>query len=204
VGRARLYGRPGYQKWSIEYRPVEVELPEDETLVQLRKAHLERLRAADLVRKGAANPRFTPYALAGEPLPPETKGDRFVGSASCTECHEEESRSWAASRHARAMESLRATGDDADPGCVACHVVGYGTGRGFAGERATPHLAEVGCEACHGPRGLHVDRHSGRVGATEERRAPKGRTACLACHDGKHDPDFDFDTYWPRIAHGSR
>ncbi len=204
VGLARLKGRPGYGTWSVEYRPVESELPEDEAVVELRKAHLGKLRAADLVGKCAGNPRFTPHALSGEAPPPASEeADRFAGSASCAECHEEESRSWAGSRHARAMESLRKTGDDADPGCVACHAVGYGTGKGFAGERATPHFAHVGCESCHGPRGLHVDRWSDPDRKKGESESPKGHLACLACHDGKHDPDFDFETYWPRIAHGA-
>jgi hypothetical protein len=210
VGLARLVGKPRYRRWWVEYRPIEAELPEDQAIVALRKAHLERMRAADLVAAYAGQSRFTPHALSDEP-PPAPEGaarDRYVGSGACAECHEAESRAWTDSRHARAMHSLRATGDDADPGCVACHVVGYGTGRGFTGEKATPHLAEVGCEACHGPRGLHVDFHGDSHEATKESPresvALKGRAACAACHDAKHDPDFEFDTYWPRIAHGSR
>jgi hypothetical protein len=206
VGLARLHGRGGSAGWSVEYRPVESELPEDEAMVSLRKAHRERMRGADLVSANAGNARFTPAALASEPLVewPGGAAARFVGNDACASCHGAAAGVWAASSHARAMETLRKSGDDVDPACVACHVVGYGTGRGFTSEKATPHLIDVGCEACHGPRSLHVAFRSDPVRSAKEQEpiAPKGRSVCASCHDPKHDPNFQFEAHWPKIAHG--
>jgi hypothetical protein len=205
VGLARLHGRGATAAWTVEYRPVDAELPEDAGMLALHKEHRERLRASNLLRDSAGNARFTPAALSGEPAArgSAAAGD-YVGNAACANCHAEAVRSWTASKHAQAMQTLRTSGDDADPGCVACHVVGYGTGRGFLTEQLTPQLADVGCEACHGPRGAHVAFRSGAARAEPEPAGPKGRLACASCHDGKHDPAFQFDSYWPRIAHGAR
>ncbi len=45
-----------------------------------------------------------------------------------------------------------------------------------------------------------MDRWSDPERKKGESESPKGHLACLACHDGKHDPDFDFETYWARGA----
>ncbi len=174
-------------------------------MLELRKAHRVRMRDADLVLASAADPRFAPATAARGPAAMAADGAAadFVGSAACASCHAAASESWATSRHAHAMATLRKTGDDADPACVTCHVVGYGTGRGFAGDAATPQFAEVGCEACHGPRSVHVAIRSGPVQRREE-PVSAARAVCTACHDEKHDPNFRFETHWPRIAHGVR
>jgi hypothetical protein len=192
VGVARLVG----DAWTVEYRPVLHDLPEDPTLVAQRMAHLAEMRAEEIVRKSATSARFA----VGATTPPGD--DRFVGNESCATCHAAAAKTWAASKHAKAMASLVATGDDVDPGCVRCHVVGYGTGRGFVDAKATSRLADVGCEACHGPREDHVAaRRDLRV---DPRRASAGEGSCLGCHDSEHDPNFDFATYWPRIAHDAK
>jgi hypothetical protein len=190
VGVARLVG----DAWIVEYRPVLHDLPEDPAIVAQRAAHLAEMRSAELVRKSSSIARFA----VGTPPP---AGD-YVGNESCADCHANATKSWTASKHARAMASLVATGDDVDPGCVRCHVVAYGTGRGFVDARSTKNLADVGCEACHGPRAAHVEsRRAGRADAPSPR---VGETACAACHDSEHDPNFEFASYWARIVHDGK
>jgi hypothetical protein len=195
VGFAHLSGEGADAVWTIEYRPVVPDLPEDPAIVKMKAAVLDEMRAADFVAKFAGDARFAvggaSKTIAG-----------FAGNEACAQCHADAARAWTSSRHAQAMASLRATGDDADPGCVKCHVVGYGTGRAFVSEKKTPQFVDVGCEACHGPRATHVEAR--RAGKADERSAPAGERSCAACHDGEHSPDFDFAAAWPRIAHGAK
>jgi hypothetical protein len=194
VGVAHLRGQGAAARWTVEYRPVLHEFPEDPAIVAMREAYLGELRARDFVaqlsREGRFAVNFRDY------------GEEFAGNAACAQCHTEAARVWAESGHSHAMEKLRATGDDADPGCVKCHVVGYGRPGGFESPAKTPHLADVGCETCHGPRGEHAAAK--REARPIDRKPPAGEGSCVPCHDGEHDPDFDFETAWPRIRHGAK
>lgn len=148
----------------------------------------------------------------------ETLGD-FVGVDRCAACHEEPCDVWRKSKHAKAVETLAGLDPPRqfDPECIACHVTGwrpqtftpYQTG--FLGPDATPRLAAVGCENCHGPGGAHV---AAEDGASEQgkmelqaalRLTPEeaGRRICPACHDASNSPDFEFEAYWPDIAHSA-
>jgi hypothetical protein len=121
----------------------------------------------------------------------------FVGSASCTVCHESAAKAWQASRHAGAIATLEAVGKAFDPNCVVCHSVGFGKEGGYLGLDETPGLGNVQCESCHGPGRAHV----AAAGETfPGKRTP--REACADCHHPNHSPSFDFDVYWPRIVHG--
>lgn len=194
VGLAHLTTSDSGAAWQIEYRPVLPDLPEDADVRRLKAAHLLELVAKDIVSEHAGDARFAVGAA-----PPE--GARYAGEA-CAQCHDAEVRVWAASRHASAIESLSKTHDDADPDCVRCHVVGYGTGRGFGWADAPASLGSVGCEACHGPRAHHVEER--RAGRADERGPAATERTCIACHDDEHDPQFDFAPYWARIAHGRK
>lgn len=118
-----------------------------------------------------------------------------------------------------------------DPECVSCHVVGWETQKhfpfesGFASMQKTPELANVGCESCHGPSAQHVAVEKGDVQASDadkeklreqlrikivpnEGNKPgqvfdKGKVVqtCTQCHDTDNSPDFDFQTYWPKVKH---
>ena len=48
------------------------------------------------------------------------------------------------------------------------------------------------CEACHGPGSQHARDGSYRATAIQ---------SCVKCHTSNDDPDFDFATDWPKIAH---
>jgi len=165
--------------------------------------------------------------LAGLGLAPirHPSGRRFAGSAACAECHQEPYEVWENSGHAKALATLEEASPrrDADPECLSCHVVGWAPQRfepfegGFAGMDKTPHLAHQGCENCHGPAAAHTAVERGDVRATEAERdrlraeislslaTPEGKQKavnnCLECHDLDNSPQFDFDEYWPSVAH---
>jgi hypothetical protein len=103
-----------------------------------------------------------------------------------------------------------------DPECINCHTTGWDAQdvvrfeSGFTGVEATPHLVGVHCESCHGPGSRHVELEEN--GAAEdlllaERQKMHLSTdtaevrLCVKCHDFENSPDFDFNTFWPKIEH---
>jgi len=98
----------------------------------------------------------------------------YAGSKSCKKCHSANFKSWEATAHGKAMETLKpgqATEAKAkhnldptkdystDASCLKCHATGSGTESGYAvpdpedkkAVRKASKLAGVGCESCHGP-----------------------------------------------------
>ncbi len=125
---------------------------------------------------------------------PRSEGGDFVGSASCAPCHTREYELWRETTHASALKTLEDTGNDRDPECVGCHVVGLAFTSGFRDRFSTPGLADVGCESCHGAGGDHVTRPYELYGKA-------GEASCLPCHNSDHSPEFEFKSYWERIKH---
>jgi hypothetical protein len=146
----------------------------------------------------------------------ELMGD-FVGAEKCMACHEASHAVWKKSEHATAAQTL--VGLDPprtfDPECIACHMTGWHPQgcfpyeSGYLGLDATPKLAAVGCEDCHGPGSAHA---AAEAGADEPRQtelraavrltqAEAQRQVCPRCHDATNSPDFEYEAYWPDVAH---
>ena len=125
---------------------------------------------------------------------PRVETPSFAGSASCAPCHSSEYIVWKESAHGSALKTLEDEGQDRDPECTGCHVVGLDSTVGFRDRKTTPNLANVGCESCHGPSRAHVMDPAVRT-------PKKAADSCLSCHNPAHSPGFDFDTYWPKIRH---
>ena len=154
-------------------------------------------------------------------------GRRFAGSHACADCHTAAYDIWKDSSHAEALVTLENADPqrDHDPECLSCHVVGWVPQKfepyegGFLSRGETPHLAHQGCENCHGPAAAHAAVELGDVVASVIERdrlrselvldidTPEGRKRavnnCLECHDLDNSPKFDFDEYWPAVAHPS-
>ncbi|HVT11054.1 MAG TPA: multiheme c-type cytochrome [Fimbriimonadaceae bacterium] len=119
----------------------------------------------------------------------------YAGSWACGSCHASATHIWKGSDHRFAFQTLRKQMHDADPDCVSCHVVGLDSTKGFRSQASTPQLAGVGCESCHGPALNHVKSPS-RV------KLPRiTQKACLGCHNPLNSPNFEFNSYWRKIAH---
>jgi len=112
---------------------------------------------------------------------------RFTGFDPCIDCHMGRYNFWKETPHARAIESLKPKGADADPDCLPCHVTGYLRPTGFSPSAPREDLHGVQCEACHGTGSLH----SGSPEIYNLVRAPKV-TICLSCHTPDQDDDFDY------------
>ncbi|MEM7247242.1 MAG: multiheme c-type cytochrome [Acidobacteriota bacterium] len=128
---------------------------------------------------------------------PRRKRSNHVAAESCRACHVQEYLAWEGSKHAHAMETLVKAGSEFTPDCTSCHSTGFGQEGGFLSLSETRQLADVQCEACHGPGREHA-ASGGRV-----EMGPVGEAGCVGCHDPDNSPEFDFATYWPKIAHGS-
>ncbi len=173
-----------------------------------------------LFREGAI-----PAAAAGDHLPLTVASAatstvlaaeaEFVGSAKCKKCHLAEHKSWEATRHGKAFDTLKPgnaseakTKHKLDPAkdytkdatCVACHTVGFGKPGGYqmpADEEAAKKmkaLENVGCENCHGAGGNYINLHeeimkSKRKYKMEEMYAAgslkQEAAICLTCHSEK-------------------
>ena len=121
----------------------------------------------------------------------------WVGVMKCAECHTGAFATWKKTAHAHAITTLRDIKRDFTKACVFCHVTGWDApdGGGFADPASTPGLNDVQCEACHGPGAAHVADPSAPYGAVDT------PARCVACHDQANSAEFNYVTYWPRIAH---
>ncbi len=147
----------------------------------------------------------------------------YEGSKSCQKCHFKEYGTWQKTKMAKAFESLKpnqaaeaktkakldvAKDYTKDPGCVACHVTGYGKPGGYpelvAGKEFSPEekvraaLNEgVSCEACHGPGGKASAFKKDNKAYRWEEVAKLGmihpdESNCASCHNAKSPTYVEF------------
>ena len=121
----------------------------------------------------------------------------FVGVVRCAGCHENAYATWSRSAHSHAFETLAKRQRDYTRECVTCHVTAFESeaGGGFHDPVTTPELIGVQCEVCHGPGDEHTRNPSAPYGTVDT------PTVCQGCHNRERSPGFDFDAYWPKIAH---
>jgi hypothetical protein len=155
----------------------------------------------------------------------------FAGSESCADCHVAAWDKFKETPHFHATDTLvkLAPPRHFDPECLSCHVTGWNPqeyfpyATGYLGLADKPPMLQNGCENCHGPAAEHVRAESGEIDVTDEETeklraglrmkivANEGNKEgqaygavvknCVLCHDLDNSPDFDFQKYWPSIAH---
>ncbi|MEO1497586.1 MAG: multiheme c-type cytochrome [Planctomycetota bacterium] len=155
----------------------------------------------------------------------------FAGSAVCGDCHTSAWEVFEKTPHFWTTETLIAVNParHLDPECISCHAVGWEPQRyfpfdtGWLSHETTAHLSGNGCENCHGPAARHAAVEFGDLEVDEaeetalrqalhldiqenEGNMPgqvlgKSVDNCLQCHDLDNSPDFDFQAYWPEVAH---
>lgn len=122
---------------------------------------------------------------------------QYAGANVCGQCHTDVHNNEMNTRHAKALDTLKAIGQQNNASCLPCHTVGHGLPTGFISETLTPKLAGVQCENCHGPAGAHA--------ANEEDPLLKPRVdiagqVCGGCHTGSHHPTYD---EWSQTGHAA-
>lgn len=111
----------------------------------------------------------------------------YVGSKKCETCHSAISKTWQNTRHAKAIESLKKTGQENLPACFKCHVTGYEKDGGFIDHELTPEMAGVQCEVCHSPGKDHATDPLKKKMIKEA-----GESLCRQCHTQGQDPGFNY------------
>ena len=124
-------------------------------------------------------------------------GGGFVGDAACTACHVNAAEVHGVTRHAQSFASLERKSYQHDPECIRCHVTAFAQPGGYLRQQPKDWRASVSCEACHGPGQAHVAAN-GRGSPLR----PVSAATCARCHDAENSPQFKYEEYWKRIAHG--
>jgi nitrate/TMAO reductase-like tetraheme cytochrome c subunit len=141
--------------------------------------------------------------LAKVPQVPHSSGAKYLGSSACAACHKRIFEHWKTTKHSHALQTLedaKPTGQDYNPECIICHVVGNGFETGFVTSDRSPGLGGVGCENCHGPGSVHANAPNDPKGREMVRRV-KNESDCIKCHDADNSVHFNFEKYWPKVAH---
>jgi hypothetical protein len=192
--RLRLAAGVAPQPLRHEIRLLHDKIPQDASFQRLAQAYRDEVRRARLAVDDPAR--------AGADLVPGVRvAATYVGSRRCVDCHKTAGAIWAKSGHATAFDALVARKADADPKCVGCHTIGFGSGSGYRREFGAEKLVHVGCESCHGPGSLHVRRREGDPTVDFVYR-PLGAGDCQKCHYGEFSRPFYWYEFWPPIQHG--
>ncbi|MEX0938665.1 MAG: multiheme c-type cytochrome [Pirellulales bacterium] len=186
--------------------PLDARFPDSPAMQQMLVEYQQELKEIGL---GGLVPLDTPHP----------SGRKFVGSATCLECHTMAGDTWKNTPHAHATETLTKLDPPRqfDPECISCHATGWEPQKyipfasGFRDLSQTPHLVTNGCENCHGPGSDHVAAQMGDVDVDDARMKElqeqmrvtlaEAEAKCLECHDLDNSPDFNFETYWPEVEH---
>ena len=124
-----------------------------------------------------------PAILSQFPRPRTITVEAVAPPTSCQSCHPTAHASWSASGHAKPWVGLPEA-DRVDE-CMSCHI----TVR--PGRTAIP---GVSCTACHVGAEAHAVLPSMSPGVVAD---------CRTCHDGRHDPGFDFARSFGVLKHGN-
>lgn len=197
VGILQLAQRAPHQVTALkgEVQLVSDRIPQEESILALAIAYRDEIRHTKLAIDD-------PASLREDMVPGVRPHNSYAGTQSCVQCHPSAAKVWRESGHARAFATLVNFRADADPNCISCHTVGFGTATGYRRDTgAESPLTNVGCESCHGPGGEHVKLRSAG-GAVDVHFRPVGAGDCQKCHHGEFSRPFDYTTFWPDVAHG--
>lgn len=209
-----LYDDPN-NRWRYQRVPLDTRFGTTVAMTKLMSDYQVELQTLGFDGLG-----LTPMAHPRSSGPDDPRA-RFAGAASCRECHPKTYEKWSSTPHSHATERLMKLDPPRqfDPECISCHATGWEPQEhvpyvgGWQSEELTSILAGNGCENCHGPAAAHVEAERARgadrdLGLIEELRASMRLTkataqdtTCIKCHDEDNSPDFDFNTYWPKIEH---
>ncbi len=207
-----------YQKIALDHRFKDTE--EMKANFQKYQAELERQTLQKLISKPSRHP--SGYEYVGSKVCADCHDAEYDIWAEGTD-------EWKAKHpgmpgpHARATLDLVEPGERTwvqrhhDPECLSCHVTGWNPQQYFAYQTGyldfekDSHLHGSGCENCHGPGSRHVAIENGEDSEPGEKDLVLSRLRvtkeeakerlCVQCHDLDNSPDFEFDTFWPFIAH---
>ncbi|HDS29632.1 MAG TPA: hypothetical protein ENN67_01175, partial [Firmicutes bacterium] len=137
----------------------------------------------------------------------------YTGINICISCHQQYAIDVQLVGHRDAWRRLP-TENLQDPNCLPCHTTGWGVPTGLANPYRDTHLTGVTCEACHGPGADHArDMYKAKGEYDPEYALPEEnptglefsryvpRDVCIRCHTPEWSPNFDYETWVPRVNH---
>lgn len=122
----------------------------------------------------------------------------------CGNCHTEVQAEWKQTKHAVAMQDLKAN-PGASAVCEGCHSINERGNDVAAGQKvghdqvAVARFEDVQCESCHGPGADHVQAPN-RTNIPTPTALTAVDKGCGECHNGTHHP---FVEEWAQSAHGA-
>lgn len=141
-------------------------------------------------RTGEANVKA---AAAVAVTPPPRGQASYTGTASCTDCHEDQVAFWNKTVHATAWKTLVDRGQQFDLDCIGCHVTGWDR-PGGSNLAHNDKLRDVQCETCHGPGSIHVAR-GGLEKPAQIALKPAADLCASQCHTKEHSDTFQLEAY---------
>ena len=177
-----------------EIRLLHDRIPQDPSFRELARNYRGEVRHTRLAVDDPGN-------LGEDIVPGVRTAASYVGTETCMSCHPGAAAVWEKSAHAHAFAPLLDRQADADPKCIGCHTVGFGSPSGYRREFGSTRLVQAGCESCHGPGSLHVRQETGDTAINFTFR-PLAAGDCKQCHYGEFSRPFDWDEFWPAIKHG--
>lgn len=137
------------------------------------------------------------------------QNNKYIGAVKCKMCHNKAAtgaqyKIWAASPHAKAMESLKGA-DATNPKCLKCHSTAAAADPKLVGSLKVSE--GVSCESCHGAGSAYK---IASVMKKRELSIKKGliipdEKVCKKCHN-EESPNykgFNFKEYYAKIAHNN-
>lgn len=198
---ARQAEGPAVQRWAIETTD---EWPDDTRVDALLKDEQQRLREEMLAKvRTRGDWRSTSWGMSAQFLPSAAPaGGQYVGAMVCATCHAAAYKTWQASGHSQALQSLKAKGDEGSVDCLKCHTTAMVEPGGYDPLSPRAELGSVGCESCHGAGGRHVELMRAAKKPTGELAIARGSLdKCVSCHDSYNSPGFERTLYWEKIRH---
>ena len=122
----------------------------------------------------------------------------YAGVQTCVTCHAEAVNHWQTSEHAHAYATLQERDKEFDRSCVSCHVTGFEQTSGSLINNLNG-MENVQCEACHQQASRHIVAPMTTVNTEYGVRTNVPAAVCESCHNEIHSPNFDYETYLPRL-----
>ena len=191
--KLRLTQGAPLQTVANEIRLLHDKIPQDPSFCRLMQDYRAEIRKTQLAVDD-------PSRLSEDSVPGVKVVATYLGTEKCVGCHKTAAQVWNRSAHARAFATLKEHSADADPRCIGCHTIGFGSPSGYRREFGVSKLAQVGCESCHGPGSLHVAQQNGDDSIHFTFR-PLESGDCRKCHFGEFSRPFDWNEFWTPIQH---
>lgn len=134
----------------------------------------------------------------------------YVGAKKCRVCHTGAKNgnvyeNWEKAVHARALETLKAKGEEKNPRCLGCHTTGFNAGGYTLGAPNARDFEGVQCEECHGPGSRYKDtgHMKDTLAAVENGLMLPVESLCIKCHNKKSPTfkGFNYENAVKKITH---